>query len=123
MPHPDSPETISHLPNQSLVERTKLMLEILDGERVLESLRNAEMPLREELASQIGLLRFACEQSAFRIRTNQYRDGRAGLDDAFAQVRSAENVLVALLDDIRQREAQLADMRATYNDVALWETR
>lgn len=118
-----SAETISHLSVHTLVERVELRLDIRRAEHVLESLRNSETPLREALASKIILLRFACDQSAFRIRTNQYRDGRAGLDAAFDQTRVAEEALVALLEDIRLREAELADMRSTYHDIALWEAR
>ena len=123
MPNTNSPDTISHLPIQSLVERAQLQLDIRQAEHVLESLRSSEMPLREVLAVKIVLLRFACQQSAFRIRTNQYRDGHAGLDVTFDQVRDAEHALVALLEDIQLREAELADLRNTHHDIALWETR
>ncbi len=82
-----------------------------------------ETPLREALASKIDLLRFACEQSATESVTNQYRDGHASLDVTFDQVRDAEHALVALLEDIQLRESELADMRSTYHDIALWEAR
>lgn len=118
-----SPETISHLPVYTLVERAELWLAMSDALRALESLRNQEQPLREALASKIDLLRFACEQSRHRIVTRQYRDGHASLDVTFDQVRDAEHTLVALLEDIQLRESELTDMRSTYHDIALWEAR
>lgn len=119
----NSPETISHLPVLTLVERAQMALDIRLAERVLESLRNSETPLREALASKIDLLRFACQRSAFKIRTNEYRDGHASLDVTFDQVRDAEHALVALLEDIQLRESELADLRSTFHDIALWEAR
>ena len=119
----NSPETISHLPVHTLAERAQMAADIRQAERALESLRNQEQPLREALASKIDLLRFACEQSSHRIVTRQYRDGHASLDVSFDQVRDAEHTLVALLEDIQLRESELADMRSTYHDIALWEAR
>ena len=120
MLEPNTPQTISRLPAHTIVERARLMLDILDAQRVLESLRNQETPLRNALASEIDVLAYRCRRAAFFIRTNEYRDGHASLDVAFDEVRSAEASLVSLLEDIHLREIGIADMRTTYNDLALW---
>jgi hypothetical protein len=120
MPEPNSPETISHLPAHALAERAALKMNIFNAQHRLESLRNQETALREALASKIDVLAFRCQRAAFYIRTNEYRDGHASLDVAFDEVRDAEAKLVSLLEDIHLREIGIADMRNTYNDLALW---
>ncbi len=119
----NSPETISHLPVHTLVERAEMCARHETGRA------GARIPAQSGTAAP----RAACQQDrsapvrvrtvGHRILTHQYRDGHASLDVTFDQVRDAEHALVALLEDIQLHESELADMRSTYHDIALWEAR
>ena len=55
-----------------------------------------------------------------RARRRQAEFHERGLNVAFDEVRDAEAKLTSLLEDIHLREIGIADMRNTYNDLALW---
>jgi RecG-like helicase len=113
--------TLPNTPAAEQIERAKLLDEITAAEQELERLRVQEMPEREAVALSLETLAYWAKDSAHKIRTNQYRDGRACIDLPFRLTRDHQQVLVDLLAEITRRESSLTDLRSTYHDAALWE--